>query len=71
MQREWVLPTLIAFGAGAAFLTTEPWATLLAVGVVYIVSIPISILHYARLRRAAEGLRKLAPPQGEAEGERG
>jgi len=71
VQREWVLPTLIAFGAGAAFLTTEPWATLLTVGVVYIVSIPVSVLQYARLRRAAEGLRKLAPPQGEAGDERG
>jgi CDP-diacylglycerol--serine O-phosphatidyltransferase len=71
VPREWVLPTLIAFGVGAAFLTTEPWATLLAVGVLYIVSFPVSILQYARQRRAAEAARKLAPPQARTEDERG
>jgi CDP-diacylglycerol--serine O-phosphatidyltransferase len=71
VPREWVLPTLIAFGVGAAFLTTEPWATLLAVGVLYIVSFPISILQYARQRRAAETARSLAPPQTRTEDERG
>ena len=41
----------------AAFVTTEPWATLLAVGALYIISIPLSIHSYRRLRRAAEELR--------------
>ncbi len=69
VPREWVLPTLLAFGAAAAFLTTEPWATLLAVGAVYIASIPVGILRYRRLRRAAEALRnpapEFAPPQSD------
>jgi CDP-diacylglycerol--serine O-phosphatidyltransferase len=67
VQREWVLPVLVAIGLAAAFLTTEPWATLLAVGVVYLATMPISVLHYARLRRAAERLRtpprEITPPQ--------
>ena len=75
VPKEWVLPTLLAIGAAAAFLTTEPWATLLAVGAVYLASMPISILHYARLRRAAAELRnaprEIGAPQPEAEGERG
>jgi CDP-diacylglycerol--serine O-phosphatidyltransferase len=73
VPREWVLPTLIAFGGAAAFLTTEPWATLLVVGLIYIASIPFSILNYMRLRRAAEVPRKIAPlpPQPGASGERG
>jgi CDP-diacylglycerol--serine O-phosphatidyltransferase len=71
IAREWVLPTFLAFGIAAAFLTTEPWATLLTVGVIYIGSIPVSIYNYLRLRRAAETMRELAPPQAEAEGERG
>jgi CDP-diacylglycerol---serine O-phosphatidyltransferase len=66
MPREWVLPMLLIVGVLAAFLTTEPWATLLAVGIVYLASIPVSIRSYARLRRAAEelrgGARVLAPP---------
>jgi CDP-diacylglycerol--serine O-phosphatidyltransferase len=71
VPREWVLPTLIAIGAAAAFLTTEPWATLLAVGVVYLASMPVSVLQYARLRRAAEKLRnprEIGPPQPGADG---
>jgi CDP-diacylglycerol--serine O-phosphatidyltransferase len=54
---EWVLPMLLVVGALAAFLTTEPWGTLLAIGALYIISIPLSIRSYGRLRRAAEELR--------------
>src|SRR5579883_2521573 len=57
IPREWVLPTLLLVGALAAFLTTEPWLTLLIIGALYIGSIPVSIRAYARLRRAAEELR--------------
>jgi CDP-diacylglycerol--serine O-phosphatidyltransferase len=71
VPRGWILPSLLAVGVAAAFLTTEPWATLLTVGVVYVVSIPVSILSYYRLARAAErargATRQLEPPQGEAE----
>ncbi len=57
IPREWVLPTLLLVGALAAFLTTEPWLTLLIIGALYIGSIPVSVRAYARLRRAAEELR--------------
>ncbi len=78
ISRDLVLPTFLAVGLAAAFLTTEPWATLLAVGAAYIVSLPVGFLRYRRLRRAAEALRgdapELAPPQtasSEAAPERG
>ena len=54
---EWVLPMLLVIGALAGFLTTEPWATLLVVGALYIGSIPLSIRSYRKLREAAEELR--------------
>lgn len=54
---EWVLPTLLGVGAFAAFLTTEPWPTLLVVGALYVGSIPLSIRSYQRLRHAAEEMR--------------
>jgi CDP-diacylglycerol--serine O-phosphatidyltransferase len=54
---HWVLPMLLIVGALAAFLTTEPWGTLLAIGALYIASIPLSIRSYHRLRRSAEELR--------------
>src|SRR5579864_457129 len=63
IPREWVLPTLLLVGALAAFLTTEPWITLLIIGALYIGSIPISIRAYGQLRRAAEELR--APRLGQ------
>jgi CDP-diacylglycerol--serine O-phosphatidyltransferase len=45
-----VLPMMIAIGAFAAFLVTDPWATLTFVGVAYIVTIPLSVLSFRRLR---------------------
>jgi CDP-diacylglycerol--serine O-phosphatidyltransferase len=54
---HWVLPMLLVIGGLAAFLTTEPWATLLVIGGLYLGSIPLSIRSYARLRHAAEQLR--------------
>jgi CDP-diacylglycerol--serine O-phosphatidyltransferase len=52
-----VLPTLLGIGALAAFLTTEPWATLLVVGVIYIGSFPFSIRYYRKLKRTADDMR--------------
>jgi len=54
---EWALPVLLGVGAFAAFLTTEPWATLLVIGAIYIGTIPLSIRSYQRLKRAAEEMR--------------
>ena len=48
-----VVPTLLAFGVATAFLTTEPWLTLIVVGIVYVSSIPLTIRSYLRLKRAA------------------
>ena len=64
---QWVLPMLLMVGALAAFLTTEPWGTLLVIGALYIGSIPLSIRSYRRLRRTAEELRvSAAQPIGDA-----
>jgi len=57
IPREWVLPVLLGIGALAALATTEPWATLLVIGFVYIGSIPLSIKAFLKLRLAAEELR--------------
>jgi CDP-diacylglycerol--serine O-phosphatidyltransferase len=54
---EWVLPTLLGVGAMTAFLTTEPWATLLVVGVIYVGSFPFSIHRYRKLKRTADEMR--------------
>jgi CDP-diacylglycerol--serine O-phosphatidyltransferase len=57
VRSEWVLPTLLGVGAMTAFLTTEPWATLLVVGVIYVGSFPFSISYYRKLKRTADDMR--------------
>jgi len=57
VPHEYVLPLLLLVGTLAAFLTTEPWLTLLAVGSLYLISIPFSIRSYQRLKRAADEMR--------------
>jgi CDP-diacylglycerol---serine O-phosphatidyltransferase len=52
-----VIPTLLAFGVATAFLTTAPWPTLMVVGVVYLGSIPLTVLSYYRLKRAVQTRR--------------
>ena len=47
-----VIPTLLAFGVGTAFLTTEPWLTLTALGIAYVTSVPLTIRAYYRLKRS-------------------
>jgi CDP-diacylglycerol--serine O-phosphatidyltransferase len=57
VPREWVLTMLLVIGGLAALATTEPWATLLLIGVIYIASIPLSIRAYNKLRQAASEMR--------------
>lgn len=48
---KFVLPTLLFVGMAAAFLPIKPWATLTAIGVIYLASIPFSIYTYAAQKR--------------------
>ena len=54
IPHDMVIPTLLGFGVATGFLTTEPWLTLTAVGIVYVSSVPLTIRAYYRLKRAAE-----------------
>ena len=60
-----VMPTLLGIGLLAAFVTTAPWPTLTAIGIVYVGSIPLTIRAYYRLRRAA-GIRRSEPAEATA-----
>ncbi|MFA7428955.1 MAG: CDP-diacylglycerol--serine O-phosphatidyltransferase [Rhodospirillaceae bacterium] len=53
----WVLPLMIVVGLLAAFLVTEPWATLGVIGLIYLGGIPFSMRSYRSLqaRAAAHG----------------
>jgi CDP-diacylglycerol--serine O-phosphatidyltransferase len=51
VKPEWVLPTLVFVGLFVAGLSSEPWLTLLAVGVLYLTSLPVGWVVAYRLRR--------------------
>src|SRR5690348_12647228 len=57
VPREWVLAVLLIIAGLAALATTEPWAMLLIIGLIYIGSIPLSVRAYNKLRRAADEMR--------------
>jgi CDP-diacylglycerol--serine O-phosphatidyltransferase len=60
VPHAWVLPLMVTAALFAAFLATAPWPTLVVVGLIYVGSIPFSILSYARLKKAAEEIRATA-----------
>jgi CDP-diacylglycerol--serine O-phosphatidyltransferase len=57
---DYVVPLLLGAAILAAFLTTAPWLTLLAVGLGYLATIPLSIRSFSHLKKAAEALRASA-----------
>ncbi|HZT88874.1 MAG TPA: CDP-diacylglycerol--serine O-phosphatidyltransferase [Stellaceae bacterium] len=62
IPHQLVLPTLLGIGVLTGLVTTVPWVTLTAVGVVYIASIPVTLAISRRRRLAAEP-RKAAPAE--------
>jgi len=55
IHHDHVVPLLLVIGVLAAFLTTAPWPTLTAVGLVYLASIPFTYRQFHQARRAYEG----------------
>jgi len=55
ISRQWVLPTMLLAGALAVSLINATWLTLSAVGLAYIVSLPISFRDHRRLEQPPPG----------------
>ena len=51
VPRQFVLPMMLLIVTATGFLVTETWATLGIVGVLYLASIPFSIVSFARLSK--------------------
>jgi CDP-diacylglycerol--serine O-phosphatidyltransferase len=62
VKPDWILPTLIFVGMFVAALSSEPWYTLLAVGVVYLASLPVGWWSAYQLRRRYERETAAAAP---------
>jgi CDP-diacylglycerol---serine O-phosphatidyltransferase len=60
VRPEWVLPTLIGVGLLVAALSSAPWHTLLAVGVIYLATLPVGWWSAYQLRRRDEAERAAA-----------
>ena len=65
VKPEWILPTLIFVGLFVAALTSAPWHTLLAVGVLYLASLPVGWWSAYRLKQRHEQLAAGAAPPAE------
>jgi len=57
IPHAYVLPVLLCVGILTAFLVTAPWATITVVGSLYLISIPVSVQAFHRLRRQATEMR--------------
>ena len=57
---DYVVPLFLAAAMLMAFLTTAPWPTLLAIGLLYLATFPFSIRSFRHLKKAAEELRATA-----------
>ena len=51
VPRQFVLPMMLLIVTATGFLVTETWATLGLMGVVYLASIPVSVVSFARLSK--------------------
>ena len=60
IKPDWILPTLVGVGLFVAALSSAPWHTLLAIGVVYLASLPVGWWSAYRLRRRDEAARAAA-----------
>lgn len=66
---RYVLPILLFVGFLAALVTSRPWFTLLAIGILYIVSIPLSVRAAHRLQKRITE-REAAAARNRADAER-
>jgi CDP-diacylglycerol--serine O-phosphatidyltransferase len=60
IKPDWILPTLVGVGLFVAALSSAPWHTLLAIGVIYLASLPVGWWSAYRLRRRDEAERAAA-----------
>jgi CDP-diacylglycerol--serine O-phosphatidyltransferase len=64
IRPEWILPTLVGVGVFVAALSSAPWHTLLALGAVYLASLPVGWWSAWRLsRRDAAARAATAQPE--------
>ncbi|MGQ9368608.1 CDP-alcohol phosphatidyltransferase family protein [Azospirillum sp. ST 5-10] len=66
-----VVPALVGVGLLAAFLVSQPWWTLTALGLAYLATLPFSVAQFRKLQRAAALMKESEAEQAEDEPEAG
>ncbi len=62
-----ILPILVAFGVLLALLTVAPWRALTVVGVFYLLSFPLSVYTFLRLKAEAERMQDARDEEDDSE----
>ncbi len=62
LRRSIRLEVLALAGLVVAALLTEPWLTLVAIGVIYLLMIPVGLVSYARVKQRAARSAASGPP---------
>jgi CDP-diacylglycerol---serine O-phosphatidyltransferase len=63
IPHDYVIADYLVIAVVVAFLTTAPWPTLSVIGIVYLVSIPITVRSFNKLRREAEAEKTMTAPE--------
>jgi len=66
VPHHYVVPTLLGVGLLAGLLLSATWATLIGVGTLYLVNLPVSLYAYRRLRLAHEARMRAVAEDPEA-----
>ena len=72
VRRDFIMPTLLLVGIGAAALATYPWLVLTVIGFAYMASIPLAIRSFVKLKDiqpAPTAETELPPGEDETEAE--
>jgi CDP-diacylglycerol--serine O-phosphatidyltransferase len=64
---SYVVPGLVGVGLLAAFLVSQPWWTMLFIGLVYIISLPFSVLQFRKLQQAAALMQEVTVEESPAD----
>ena len=66
IPREYVMAVFVALAVMTALLASYPWVVLGVFGILYVLSIPVSVRNYRFLKREAERMQRGEPPPGAA-----
>jgi len=61
LKPQWVLPVMVLAGVTAGFVVTNPWGTLSVLGLIYMATIPLSIITFRR--QQMRGPVETTPPE--------